>query len=389
MTFQRKLLLGFSLMALPALAVAAGAIRSNVLERRALQALGQSMARTRTYAELETAMFDQSDVIWRYLTGMDPTAKEEFRLTGQVVDYWQQRWRSELRPDEVQLSDRVESLQRQIRSTAERVFALYDPGQREAAFRTAQRELRDGLLPALTRLNRETYRQAREYSVRGAYARLEEILVGEGGVLVAMSILALAAGLFASWLISRGLARPLHELARAMDVVGAGTLDYPIAVSSRDEIGQVARAFAQMTEHLRQSRADMLQLNAELEAKIGQLERTQAQLIQSEKLASIGEMAAAVAHGLRNPLASLRATAQLALRHPDSAASREHLGAIIQEVDRLDRRISHLLSFSRAAPFHPLTDSVVGVMEGLLPAFAELLRERRIELQLDLPPTSA
>ena len=61
-TFQRKLLFGFSLMVLPALLVGAEAIRSNHLERRALDALGQSMARTRTYAELETAMFDQSEV---------------------------------------------------------------------------------------------------------------------------------------------------------------------------------------------------------------------------------------------------------------------------------------------------------------------------------------
>ena len=59
-TFQRKLLFGFSLMVLPALLVGAEAIRSNALERRALTALGESMARTRTYAELETAMFDQT-----------------------------------------------------------------------------------------------------------------------------------------------------------------------------------------------------------------------------------------------------------------------------------------------------------------------------------------
>jgi CHASE3 domain sensor protein len=110
-TFQHKLLLGFSLMVLPALLVGAQAIRSNVLERRALQALGQSMARTRTYAELETAMFDQSEVIWRYLTGMDPTAKNEFRLNRQVVEYWQQRWAAELRPEERELADDVRGIQ--------------------------------------------------------------------------------------------------------------------------------------------------------------------------------------------------------------------------------------------------------------------------------------
>ncbi|HMH54690.1 MAG TPA: ATP-binding protein [Gemmatimonadales bacterium] len=366
MTFQRKLLLGFSLMVLPALLVGAEAIRSNVLERRALQALGQSMARTRTYAELETAMFDQSDIIWRYLTGMDPTAKKEFRLAGQVVDYWQQRWAAELRPEEIGLADGVRGIQQQIQTVAESVFRLFDSGQRQAAFVMAQRELKGRLLPALTQMNREIYRRARESSVRGAYARLEEILASQERVLLVIVVLSLAGGLLGSWLISRSLARPINELTGAMAVVGAGQLDHPITPRSRDEIGVLAGAFGRMTDNLRQSRAA---------------------LVQSEKLASIGEMAAAVAHGLRNPLASLRAAAQMVRQHPEAPSSREHLDAIIEEVDRLDRRISHLLSFSRPAPFHPLQENVSRLVEGLLPAFSQLLRERGIELQLDLPGT--
>ena len=366
MTFQRKLLLGFSLMVLPALLVGAEAIRSNVLERRALQALGQSMARTRTYAELETAMFDQSDIIWRYLTGMDPTAKKEFRLAGQVVDYWQQRWAAELRPEEIGLADGVRGIQQQIQTVAESVFRLFDSGQRQAAFTMAQRELKGRLLPALTQMNREIYRRARESSVRGAYARLEEILASQERVLLVIVVLSLAGGLLGSWLISRSLARPINELTGAMAVVGAGQLDHPITPRSRDEIGVLAGAFGRMTDNLRQSRAA---------------------LVQSEKLASIGEMAAAVAHGLRNPLASLRAAAQMVRQHPEAPSSREHLDAIIEEVDRLDRRISHLLSFSRPAPFHPLQENVSRLVEGLLPAFSQLLRERGIELQLDLPGT--
>jgi signal transduction histidine kinase len=150
-----------------------------------------------------------------------------------------------------------------------------------------------------------------------------------------------------------------------MAVVGAGQLDHPITPSSRDEIGELARAFSGMTDKLRQSRA---------------------QLVQSEKLASIGEMAAAVAHGLRNPLASLRAAAQVVRHHPGSPSSAEYIDAIIDEVDRLDRRISHLLSFSRPAPFHPLKESLPRLIEGLLPAFAEPLKERRVQLDLEVPP---
>ena len=161
MTFQRKLLFGFSLMVLPALLVGAEAIRSNALERRALTALGESMARTRTYAELETAMFDQTELVWRYLSGLDETARHEFTLTGEVVNYWQDRWRAELRPDEMEMADGVAGIQRQIVAVSERVFQLADSGRRVEAYRVAQRELKGRLQPALTATNREIYRRAR------------------------------------------------------------------------------------------------------------------------------------------------------------------------------------------------------------------------------------
>jgi signal transduction histidine kinase len=364
-TFQRKLLFGFSLMVLPALLVGAEAIRSNALERRALQALGESMARTRTYADLETAMFDQNEIVWRYLSGLDPTARREFELTGEVVDYWQQRWRAELRPDETALADGVAGIQRQIVTVSRSVFALADAGHRDSAYRLAQVELKGRLQPALTQMNREIYRRARESSVRGAYGRLEEILGAEGKTLTAIILVSLGAGLLGAWLISRGLSRPLQRLTQDMAVVGTGKLDHPIAVVSRDEVGELARSFASMTDRLNQSRA---------------------KVVQSEKLASIGEMSAAVAHGLRNPLASLRAAAQLVRKHPASPSAAEHLDAILNEVDRLDRRISHLLSFSRPAPFNPTPESLPRMVDDVLPAMSQPIQAHGIELQVDIPP---
>ena len=78
MRFQRKLLLGFSLMVLPVLLISIQAIWSNREERAALRVLGESMARTRRYADLETVLFRQSRQVWGFLTGMDHEAKAEF-----------------------------------------------------------------------------------------------------------------------------------------------------------------------------------------------------------------------------------------------------------------------------------------------------------------------
>src|SRR5207248_1814444 len=172
-------------------------------------------------------------------------------------------------------------------------------------------------------------RQARELGVQGGVAQMGSIVEAKRRVLWATGFVALVAGLLASWLISRDLARPLTELRHAMAVVGAGDLDHAIVPRSSDEVGELARAFARMTEQLRQSRA---------------------QLVQSEKLASIGQMAAAVAHGLRNPLASLRAAAQLARHRVDAPAAREQLDAIVEQVDRLDLRIELAVHAAAALP---------------------------------------
>ena len=358
-------------MILPVLLIGLEAIRSNAEERRALEALGAGLGRTRTYAELETAMFNQTESVWRYLTGMDSSARNEFRLAGEVVDYWYERWQGELKPDEMELAKSVQAIQRQIQAVGDSVFRLYDAGHHELAYRTAQQELKGRLQPALTSLNREIYRRAREFSVQAAFARVEEIVDNERRVLLAITGLALAGGLLISWLIARGLIRPITVLSNAMAVVGGGDLDHPIRTQASDEIGDLARSFAGMTENLRKSRAEMVRLNGAL--------------VQSEKLASLGEMAAAVAHGLRNPLASLRASAQLALRHPESPAARDQLSAIIQEVDRLDRRISHLLAFSRPAPFHPMPERIPQLVQDILPAFTERLRAQGVTLEQDLP----
>jgi len=81
------------------------------------------------------------------------------------------------------------------------------------------------------------------------------------------------------------------------------------------------------------------------------LRQAQETLRRRERLAVIGEFAGAVAHGVRNPLAGIRAAAQMAREQAGPGALGETLGALMHEADRLDQRVRTLLEFSR--PFEP------------------------------------
>ncbi len=92
-----------------------------------------------------------------------------------------------------------------------------------------------------------------------------------------------------------------------------------------------------------------------IEAQYAELEQKQAQVLHYEKLASIGRLAAGVAHEVRNPLGVIRSSASLlyeSLDAPDDVADRSHR-FIQEEIDRLDAYIASLLQFSRPIQLHP------------------------------------
>ncbi|MFN8642445.1 MAG: ATP-binding protein [Candidatus Binatia bacterium] len=82
------------------------------------------------------------------------------------------------------------------------------------------------------------------------------------------------------------------------------------------------------------------------------IRRTQQELVRAERLAAVGELSAAVAHGIRNPLAGIRAAAQVAREEPDDVETvADSHDDIIHEADRLEQRVRTLLDFAR--PFEP------------------------------------
>ncbi|HEX5022922.1 MAG TPA: ATP-binding protein [Candidatus Binatia bacterium] len=125
--------------------------------------------------------------------------------------------------------------------------------------------------------------------------------------------------------------------------------------------------------------------------------KMQSALIASQRMAAIGEMAAAVAHGIGNPLSSIRAAAQVAMLDADSvqgspegAKMKANLQSIMRQVDRVQKRMQGLLNFAKPMEPYPVAVDVNmllrNVVETLKPRFSEGGIRTALDLAADLPP---
>jgi two-component system NtrC family sensor kinase len=153
-------------------------------------------------------------------------------------------------------------------------------------------------------------------------------------------------------LLQRLIYLPLKDLESGVEKLASGRRDPNIPVRSDDEFGHVASSFNAMAKALNDSRRELEELVQTLELKIE--ERTQelrvaeAEIARGEKLASVGVLAAGIAHELNNPLTGvLTFTSLLRRKMPDGSEDAEDLDLVIRETRRCAAIIKRLLDFAR------------------------------------------
>jgi len=114
------------------------------------------------------------------------------------------------------------------------------------------------------------------------------------------------------------------------------------------------------------------------------IESQRMQLIEGEALAVVGEMSSAVAHGLRNPLASIRSSAELALSGELNADAREYASDIVAQVDRLERWIRQLLTYAKSEGAQTERVDMNAVLGESLDGYRHDLERQKTEVRLDL-----
>lgn len=159
-------------------------------------------------------------------------------------------------------------------------------------------------------------------------ALLKDILVLRNTSLLFSLFITTIAIIAAVFFVQRILS-PVRQIIRGTKKFSDGDLDYRINMNYGQEMRMLADAFDNMAENL---------------------QKRQSELVQANKLASLGLMSAGIAHEIKNPLAAIKTSVQVIKRRVRTEATQQLSDGILQEVDRLNKIVSDLLNFSKPGP---------------------------------------
>jgi len=185
-----------------------------------------------------------------------------------------------------------------------------------------------------------------------------------------------------SILLSRIIVRPLKKLVQMSEKIADGNLETFGGPSGGDEVGKLFFSFNHMAARLREDREKMQEYIHTLETVNRELRRAQDEVLRSEKLASIGRLAAGVAHEVGNPTGAILGYVDLLVQ---GGLAQEEQKDILErtgkEAERIRRIVRELLDFSRPSPGE---DQAVDVTEVIRNTLSLLSHQKKVWKQIEV-----
>ena len=209
----------------------------------------------------------------------------------------------------------------------------------------------------------------------GTFAALEQ---RRNRILTTTSVLVVLLSILVLILVRRSVTRPINELIRRIKEIAQGQNQQSIEIKGRDEVASLAREFNLMCQQLQQSHARLLDQQQE-KLKLEQ------ELRHSERLASVGRLAAGLAHEIGTPLNIIGGRAEFLLRRPRSPEElKENLDVIRSQSDRITAIVRQLLEFSRRREpvFQPV--DLLALLDHVKYLLAHQLQEKNIRVEMEV-----
>jgi two-component system NtrC family sensor kinase len=151
-----------------------------------------------------------------------------------------------------------------------------------------------------------------------------------------ITIVGMIIAIVVSSLLAYGVSNPIKHLVFASRRLAEGDLEYQVKLKSKDEIGELGKTFNLMASSLKE-RDDKLK------------EYTNQQIMKSERLATLGQLAAGVAHEINNPLGTISIHTQMVLDDlgKDNDSCKESLAVVMKQTNRAGRIVKDLLEYAR------------------------------------------
>jgi two-component system NtrC family sensor kinase len=184
---------------------------------------------------------------------------------------------------------------------------------------------------------------------------------------------------------------PLQKMVLATQKIAKGDLSHTIEVKTQDEIGDLADSFNQMTADLKVANEKLIDWGKTLEKKVeeraDEIKKMQASLIQSEKLASLGKLAAGIAHEINNPLGGILIYSSLLLEDTEKDSPYyPNLEKIVKETTRCKEIVKGLLEFARPKDPEMSETDVNEALESALVLLQSQAIFQNVEIKKDFAP---
>jgi two-component system, NtrC family, sensor kinase len=205
----------------------------------------------------------------------------------------------------------------------------------------------------------------------GTFATIER---RRNRILMTTSVLIILLSLLVLILVRRSVTQPINQLIRRIKEISQGEREQ-VEIKGRDEVASLAREFNLMCQKLQESHARLV---GEQQEKL----KLEHELRHSERLASVGRLAAGLAHEIGTPLAIIGGRSEYLLRRSRSPEElKDNLGVIRSQSDRIAAIVRQLLEFSRRREpvFQPV--DLLGLLENVKYLLAHQLREKDIRVE--------
>jgi signal transduction histidine kinase len=363
------------IMALSLVPLAAGAVAAWQVQRsqkNASDTLARNVASMRAAEELVLAIRDVQAKLFRFLLTENREYLEEVPPLRQTIDRWLAV------TERTAVTDKERQFLGRVKKGFESFFPKFEHLLKQSPpvglLRRVREMVEDNTPPGETLQPAQDYLDFIEEEISSSNAANQRVAERMALGLLLLGVCGPASGLLAGYGISRAVSRSIVRLSVPIRDA-AGKLDEivgPITLAGRwslDELENVLRTIAER-----------------IGAVIERLQQSEREARQAEHLAAVGQMAAGIAHELRNPLMPMKILVQAAAeREPTPGLDGGDLAVLEQEITRLERSIQTFLDFARPPRVEKRTFDIGVVARQVIDLLAPRAAQQRVRIECRLP----